>query len=96
VSDYKFLSIHHRARLARVATILIVTAAYSGVQAAQPKKQQSSESSAPSGAPAKKDHQFAEKTSEAFGKLKPLQEKQDYAGMLALLESIPVTPGSYD
>jgi tetratricopeptide (TPR) repeat protein len=48
------------------------------------------------GAPEKKPHQPSEKTSEAFGKLKPLQDAQNWNGMLALLDTIPVTPNSYD
>ncbi len=46
--------------------------------------------------PGKAPHSVGEKTSEAFQKLKPLQEAQNYTGMLALLESIPITPNSYD
>jgi tetratricopeptide (TPR) repeat protein len=44
----------------------------------------------------KKGHSVSEKTQEAFGKLKPLQDAQNYNGMLALLDGIPVTPNSYD
>lgn len=40
---------------------------------------------------------LGEKTSEAFGKLRALQEAKNWAGVLALLEGIPdVKPGSYD
>lgn len=46
--------------------------------------------------PEKKPHSVGEKTQEAFGKLKPLQEAQNYNGMLQLLDSIQVQPGSYD
>ncbi len=46
--------------------------------------------------PPKKDHSVSEKTQEAFAKLKPLQETQNYAGMLALLDSTQVVPNSYD
>ena len=44
----------------------------------------------------KAPHSVSEKTSEAFGKLKPLQEAQNWNGMIQLLEGIPVVPGSYD
>src|SRR5215212_11282714 len=44
----------------------------------------------------KRPPSFSEKTSEAFSKLKPLQDAQDWNGMLKLLDAIPVTPGSYD
>lgn len=44
----------------------------------------------------KKGHSVSEKTQEAFGKLKPLQDAQNYNGMLALLDGITVTPNSYD
>ncbi len=47
-------------------------------------------------APEKKSYSYGEKLSEAFGKLKPLQEASDWAGMLKLLEGVPVVPGSYD
>lgn len=50
----------------------------------------------PQGGEKKAPHSVGEKTSEAFGKLKPLQEKQDWNGMLAVLEAIPVVAGSYD
>lgn len=46
--------------------------------------------------PEKKGHQPSEKTSEAFGKLKPLQDAQNWNGMLALLDGIQVAPNSYD
>jgi tetratricopeptide (TPR) repeat protein len=46
--------------------------------------------------PEKKGHSVSEKTQEAFGKLKPLQDTQNYAGMLELLEGVQVVPGSYD
>jgi tetratricopeptide (TPR) repeat protein len=40
---------------------------------------------------------LSEKTSEAFGKIRALQEAKNWAGVLALLEGIPdVKPGSYD
>jgi tetratricopeptide (TPR) repeat protein len=80
-----------------VATLLLTTAAVGLVEGAQPKKSAPAPSSSGSSNQApQKANQPSEKTSEAFGKLKPLQDKQDWAGMLALLESIPITPGSYD
>ena len=47
------------------------------------------------GAP-KKELELSAKTREALGKLKPLQDAQNYAGMLALIETIPFEPNSYD
>ena len=44
----------------------------------------------------KKEHSVSEKTQEAFGKLKPLQDTQNYAGMLTLLDGVQVVPNSYD
>lgn len=41
-------------------------------------------------------HSVSEKTSEAFQKLRPLQEAQNFAGMLTLLEAVQFTPNSYD
>jgi tetratricopeptide (TPR) repeat protein len=95
---HSFLTERHRARLVRVATVLTVTAGFSMSYAAQPKRKAPSAppAQAQSGQPAAKQHQPSEKTSEAFTKLKPLQDKQDWAGMLAVLEAVPVTPGSYD
>lgn len=44
----------------------------------------------------KAPHSIGEKTSEAFQKLRPLQEAQNYNGMLAVLDAVQVAPGSYD
>ncbi len=52
--------------------------------------------SAPPPAQKKAPPSIGEKTSEAFQKLRPLQEKQDFNGMLAVLEAVPVQPNSYD
>jgi len=82
VIDHSQFLVRHRARVARIAKILVVTAAISVAHAQQP--------------PAKKEHNFTEKTSEAFKNLKTYQDKQDWNGMLALLEAIPLVPGSYD
>jgi tetratricopeptide (TPR) repeat protein len=100
VSDYIFSFKRQPVRAAQLATILLTTAAIVTTEAAQrrrpsPPPQKSTQSSS-SGKPAAPKNQPNEKTSEAFTKLKPLQDKQDWAGMLALLESIPITPGSYD
>lgn len=44
-----------------------------------------------------KQHSVGEKTSEALGKLKPLQEAQNWDGMLKVLDEVQgVKPGSYD
>jgi ABC-type branched-subunit amino acid transport system substrate-binding protein len=41
--------------------------------------------------------QFSEATSQAFGKLKPLQDAKNWDGMIAILDAIPnVGPESYD
>ena len=50
----------------------------------------------PQGDQKKAPHSVSEKTSEAFGKLKPLQETQNWNGMLQVLEAVPLVPGSYD
>lgn len=87
----------HQARLARVATIVVITTAFSALQAAQRRSPPPPRpAAAPAQQPTKKAFEFSEKTSEAFKNLKPLQEKQDWDGMLALLEAIPVTKDSYD
>lgn len=67
----------------RTAGAVLVLAATSAAQGQQPP-------------PAKKEHSLTEATSKAFTNLKPLQEKQDWAGMLTLLEGIALAPGSYD
>ncbi|MBM3853832.1 MAG: hypothetical protein FJ399_11860, partial [Verrucomicrobia bacterium] len=41
-------------------------------------------------------HSVSEKTSEALQKLRPLQEAQNFAAMLAILEAVPFVPNSYD
>jgi len=87
VIDQSQFLVRHRARVARVAKILVITAAISVASAQQPPR---------SGASGKKEHNFTEKTSEAFKNLKTYQDKQDWNGMLALLEAIPLVPGSYD
>ena len=69
-------------RRARVASALALCAVLS-VAYAQPDKKE-------------KGHSVSEKTQEAFGKLKGLQDTQNYNGMLALLDGIQVVPGSYD
>lgn len=88
----------HRARVARVATILVVSHAISVAHAAQPKRQSAPPpSSEQSSGEKKKEHSLSEKVSEALTKqLKPLQDKQDWNGMLALLDTLNPAPGSYD
>ncbi|MBL9200456.1 MAG: hypothetical protein JNL39_08110 [Opitutaceae bacterium] len=76
-----------RRRFAGV-TALVLSLVVGATAAAQQPKQ--------GGAPEKKQHSFSEKLSEAFTKMKPLQEANDYAGMIKLLDSVPVVPGSYD
>lgn len=39
---------------------------------------------------------ISEKTSEAFSKLRPLQESQNYKGMLEVLDKVEFKPNSYD
>jgi tetratricopeptide (TPR) repeat protein len=41
-------------------------------------------------------HSVSEKTSEALQKLRPLQETQNFAAMLAILDAVPFVPNSYD
>ncbi|MBI5690377.1 MAG: hypothetical protein HZC55_09785 [Verrucomicrobia bacterium] len=41
-------------------------------------------------------HSVSEKTSEAFQKLRPLQEAQNFNGMLAVLDAVQFAPNSYD
>lgn len=44
-----------------------------------------------------KQHYPSEKAAEAFGKLQPLMDKKDWAGMHAILDAIPIAaPDSYD
>jgi tetratricopeptide (TPR) repeat protein len=69
-------------RVARVAAIAALALTV-GLSHAQPPAE-------------KKSHQPSEKTSEAFTKLKPLQDAQNWNGMLALLDTIQVAPNSYD
>ena len=73
-------------RAARIAAAALILAG--SLQAAPAPKDQS-------GAP-KKELELSAKTREALGKLKPLQDAQNYAGMLALIETIPFEPNSYD
>ena len=82
--SYATFLTRNRARLARVASIIVISAAVSVAHAQAPAAGQ------------KKEFEAAEKTREALGKLKPLQEKQDWNGMLALLDSITVVPNTYD
>jgi tetratricopeptide (TPR) repeat protein len=81
VSANSYLSISRRTRILRAAATLALCSIVTAGYAQQPEK---------------KGHSVSEKTQEAFGKLKPLQDSQNYAGMLALLDAIQVTPNSYD
>ena len=86
-----------RVRLGRLATVLIVTTAFSGAYAAQRGKQQAMPPLQPSASAPKPQHSLSEKVSEAFTKqMKPLQDKQDWNAMLKLLDTLQVVPGSYD
>ena len=67
---------------ALAASALLFTA---GAHAAQPASDRKSPPS------------LGEKTSEAFGRLKAMQDAKDWAGMIKLLDAVPaVRPGSYD
>lgn len=81
------LSSRHFLRSGRVLLAAGTLLLAAGSVSAQPAK---------GGAPEKKQHSYSEKLSEAFGKLKPLQDAQDWNGMLKLLDSVPAVPGSYD
>jgi tetratricopeptide (TPR) repeat protein len=87
VSAHPLFSILRRARIAGLAAALSLCVG--SVNAATPPPQQKP-------AEQKKEHEASEKLREALGKLKPLQDTQNYQGMLALLEAVPVQPGSYD
>lgn len=80
----KFLSLSLGSRRALLAAVLAAMISFVSAQA---------QNQPPGG---KKEHSVSEKTQEAFGKLKPLQDAQNFNGMLALLDGIPVTPNSYD
>lgn len=58
--------------------------------------QQNKQGQAQTGQPPKRDFEMSEKTREAFGKLRPLEEAQNWNGILEVLNTIPVQPGSYD
>jgi tetratricopeptide (TPR) repeat protein len=86
VSSSPFVSIFRHARAARVATAFAVAGAV-GIGYAQQQ----------GGGQKKEPFSVGEKTSEAFQKLKPLQDAQNWDGMIALLDAVPgVKPGSYD
>ena len=86
-------AVFQRARLAGVATVLALGVAFGAEKA--PAK---GGGSAPAKSEEKKAPSFSEKASTAFSKLKPLQDAQDWNGMLKLLEDTrpTVAPGSYD
>lgn len=76
----KFMPLHVRSAYVLVAVL-------SAILLAVPAHSQSGQ---------KVPHSIGEKTSEAFQKLRPLQEAQNYAGMLAVLDAVQVAPNSYD
>ena len=78
-----------------MASTLLVSFAVDA--AAQQRRPPAKQQNAPANTqPEKKGFQPGEKTSEAFTKLKPLQDAQDWDGMLKLLDSVPTEPTSYD
>ncbi|MFM9081571.1 MAG: hypothetical protein ACKOTE_15820, partial [Opitutaceae bacterium] len=66
--------------------VLLLTSAPAGMLAQAPQQ----------GGGQKQPPSIAEKTSEAFSKLRPLQETQNYKGMLDVLEKVEFKPNSYD
>src|SRR5258706_12912470 len=86
VSHLTSSSVSRCARLAWVVITLGWCAAHGAAPAPKAQNQPKVEE--------KKLPSLAEKTTEAFAKLKPLQDTQDWAGMLKLLDAVPVTPGT--
>lgn len=76
-------SVHPMLRIMAAAAGLLTSAAFGQA----PKATQGATKQPPS---------ISEKTSEAFGKLRPLQEAQNYKGMLDVLEKVEFKPNSYD
>jgi tetratricopeptide (TPR) repeat protein len=89
VPDHPRPSFYRRCVLAGLASAV----AFSATFAAQPKQPPAQTQP---GAPAKKEFEMTEKVREAFGKLKPLEDAQNWNGILEVLNAIPVAPGSYD
>lgn len=72
----------HCARAAGVAGVILVSSSLAFAQ---------------SGGAQKAPHSVGEKTSEALQKLKPLQDSQNWDGMIAILDAVQgIKPGSYD
>jgi len=82
-------------RAARVGVTLLALTGFAFGASAPKRSSNPPPTSGSPGAP-KKELELSEKTREALGKLKPLQDAQNYAGMLALIDAIPFTPNSYD
>ncbi len=76
-------SVHPMLRILAAAAGLLTSTAFGQA----PKANQGATKQPPS---------ISEKTSEAFGKLRPLQEAQNYKGMLDVLEKVEFKPNSYD
>lgn len=76
--------ISSKAGLAALALLLSCAPSASLGQAPQP------------GGGQKQPPSISEKTSEAFSKLRPLQETQNYKGMLDVLDKVEFKPNSYD
>jgi len=84
VSDNIFSSFLHSVRAGSIAALLAFAVPV-GLSQGQ------------SAGQGKKEHSVGEKTSEALGKLKPLQDAQDWDGMIRVLDAVQgVVPGSYD
>jgi len=79
-------SIFRGARLARFVTIVAFCLTLG--TAAQAQQGQ--------GGNQKKEHETSEKLREALGKLKPLEDTQNWDGILAVLNNLQVAPNSYD
>lgn len=79
----------YNVRLRAIAAVAAVSLAALGVtgRAQTPPAGQGGQKQPPS---------ISEKTSEAFGKLRPLQEAQNYKGMLEVLDKVEFKPNSYD
>jgi len=70
-----------------IAPAILCVAILGSAQAQNPPAGQGGQKQPPS---------ISEKTSEAFGKLRPLQESQNYKGMLDVLDKVEFKPNSYD
>lgn len=82
MSDVAAGSVIRRTRCARFATFLLVLLVIGPLCGQQ--------------TPRRQPHSVSDKTSAAFGRLKPFQDSKDWNGMLKVLEDVGVEPGSYD